>query len=138
MRISDWSSDVCSAVLLFGIDRLHRDGEDDLLRITHGLKAEHLEADRRRPGEIGVGEIFRLEPFEPRRKARIARPPPIDLPAVLELELKAELNGTIFARDRKSVGSGKSVSVRVDLGGRRIIKNKKATQTHDKNVRRIS
>src|SRR3546814_12040563 len=27
--------------------------------------------------------------------------------------------------DRKSVASGKSVSVRVDLGGRRIIKNKK-------------
>src|SRR3546814_20484629 len=29
------------------------------------------------------------------------------------------------AEDRKSVVSGKSVSVRVDLGGRRIIKNKK-------------
>src|SRR3546814_19991841 len=30
--------------------------------------------------------------------------------------------------DRKSVVSGKSVSVRVDLGGRRIIKKKKQTQ----------
>src|SRR3546814_19612380 len=30
-----------------------------------------------------------------------------------------------FLQDRKSVGSGKSVSVRVDLGVRRIIKNKK-------------
>src|SRR3546814_16328149 len=30
--------------------------------------------------------------------------------------------------DRKSVVSGKSVSVRVDLGGRRIIKKKKDTQ----------
>src|SRR3546814_20160050 len=29
--------------------------------------------------------------------------------------------------DRKSVGSGKSVSVRVDLGGRRIIKKQKNT-----------
>src|SRR3546814_12160590 len=29
-----------------------------------------------------------------------------------------------FVRDRKSVVSGKSVSVRVDLGGRRIIKKK--------------
>src|SRR3546814_17517816 len=29
------------------------------------------------------------------------------------------------AQDRKTVGSGKSVSVRVDLGGRRIIKKKK-------------
>src|SRR3546814_20795533 len=29
-----------------------------------------------------------------------------------------------MVRDRKSIGSGKSVSVRVDLGGRRIIKKK--------------
>src|SRR3546814_20805983 len=31
--------------------------------------------------------------------------------------------------DRKSVVSGKSVSVRVDIGGRRIIKNKKTKNT---------
>src|SRR3546814_15032168 len=31
-------------------------------------------------------------------------------------------------QDRKSVVEGKSVSVRVDLGGRRIIKKKKETQ----------
>src|SRR3546814_20948614 len=41
------------------------------------------------------------------------------------------INGTLFdverievLRDRKSVVSGKSVSVRVELGGRRIIKKK--------------
>src|SRR3546814_12802514 len=33
-------------------------------------------------------------------------------------------------RDRKSVVSGKRVSVRVELGGRRIIKNKQNTQTN--------
>src|SRR3546814_21105541 len=32
-------------------------------------------------------------------------------------------------RDRKSVVSGKSVSVRVDIGGRRLIKNKKPQVT---------
>src|SRR3546814_14147074 len=32
--------------------------------------------------------------------------------------------------DRKSVAKGKSVSVRVDLGGRRIIKKKKKHKTH--------
>src|SRR3546814_13186625 len=32
--------------------------------------------------------------------------------------------GLSLARDRKSVGEGKSVSVRVDLGGRRSIKKK--------------
>src|SRR3546814_16153339 len=40
--------------------------------------------------------------------------------------------GAIWRRvsrtDRKSVGSGKRVSVRVDLGGRRIIKKKKQTK----------
>src|SRR3546814_16551190 len=34
-----------------------------------------------------------------------------------------------FALDRKSVVSGKSVSVRVDFGGRRLIKKKKTTKT---------
>src|SRR3546814_11371603 len=34
--------------------------------------------------------------------------------------------------DRKSVGEGKSVSVRVDLGGRRIMKKKKKTQKTQK------
>src|SRR3546814_13263388 len=32
--------------------------------------------------------------------------------------------GSASLKDRKSVGSGKSVAVRVDLGGRRIIKKK--------------
>src|SRR3546814_12606843 len=36
--------------------------------------------------------------------------------------------------DRTSVVSGKSVSVRVDLGGRRIIKKKKNTDVNDRNV----
>src|SRR3546814_15151777 len=36
-------------------------------------------------------------------------------------------------RDRKSVVSGKSVSVRVDLGGRRIIKKKK-TKSHNRQL----
>src|SRR3546814_15010955 len=39
-------------------------------------------------------------------------------------ELAAEAAPARAFRDRKSVVSGKSVSVRVDLGGRRIIKKK--------------
>src|SRR3546814_11344473 len=38
----------------------------------------------------------------------------------------------ITAEDRKSVVKGKSVSVRVDLGGRRIIKKKKKLSTPKK------
>src|SRR3546814_13864172 len=37
-------------------------------------------------------------------------------------------------RDRKSVVSGKSVSVRVDLGGRRIIKTKNIRETKPKSA----
>src|SRR3546814_17412954 len=44
-------------------------------------------------------------------------------------DLSKDVNGNIGyqgqGRDRKSVVSGKSVSVRVDIGGRRIIKKKK-------------
>src|SRR3546814_19722073 len=36
--------------------------------------------------------------------------------------------GLAIAQDRKSVVEGKSVSVRVDLGGRRILKKKKETR----------
>src|SRR3546814_19980827 len=39
----------------------------------------------------------------------------------------------VITADRKSVGSGKSVSVRVDLGGRRIIKKKKKNNTKEQN-----
>src|SRR3546814_16616759 len=81
MRISDWSSDVCSSDL-----------------------AELWCSDHR---------------IEARRKAG-----PFDLwPTGLGFEY---FFGFI---DRKSVVQGKSVSVRVDLGGRRIIK-KKNTQSH--------
>src|SRR3546814_17529232 len=40
----------------------------------------------------------------------------------------------LFGTDRKSVVKGKSVSVRVDLGGRRIIKKKKKYNTNTYNI----
>src|SRR3546814_13971585 len=46
--------------------------------------------------------------------------------------VKLETIDALKAPDRKSVVSGKSVSVRVDLGGRRIIKK---TKTQHKNTR---
>src|SRR3546814_11758807 len=58
--------------------------------------------------------------------------PECDLLAEQSLVMEARLEAagvatttTIYPGDRKSVVSGKSVSVRVDLGGRRIIKKKK-------------
>src|SRR3546814_11134170 len=47
---------------------------------------------------------------------------------IAEIELSSE--GEEFAiQDRKSVGQGKSVSVRVDLGGGRVIKKKQEKLT---------
>src|SRR3546814_9012081 len=83
MRISDWSSDVCSSDLL----------------------VRALEVERGRPGEVGAG--FEHEAV---RGARIE--PDVDHVAHLLIEI-----GRASCRER--------VSVRVDLGGRRIIKKKK-------------
>src|SRR3546814_14444668 len=86
MRISDWSSDVCSS----------------------DLSKSRPAPSRRRPRRRGS-----------RRRDRAARSPWVS-------GTWADKEGR--ARDRKSVVEGKSVSVRVDLGGRRIIKNKKSKE----------
>src|SRR3546814_17863195 len=80
MRISDWSSDVCSSDLSLAV---------------------RARARRRRLRPIGVRAVG----------------------VGLALGLLAGLlRGLALGADRKSVVWGKSVSVRVDLGGRRIIK----------------
>src|SRR3546814_11882857 len=97
MRISDWSSDVCSSDLL------------------HGLALQVVEARYRAGRAAVIGE------------------PAIDIEGVLQVVLvgivlalqeldiahSAAVDGAL---DRKSGVKGKSVSVRVDLAGRRIIK----------------
>src|SRR3546814_8329015 len=77
MRISDWSSDVCSS----------------------DLPAARLAGHQQRPDRLGAGRTAGLAGQQAVDSA-VAEPP-----------------------DRKSVVSGKRVSVRVDLGGRRIMKN---------------
>src|SRR3546814_16304406 len=62
-----------------------------------------------------TGKDYRIFVSEPRHA-----PPPGGYPVLYVLDGNA--------LDRKSVGSGKSVSVRVDLGGRRIINKKKKQQ----------
>src|SRR3546814_15060278 len=99
MRISDWSSDVCSSDLLSRLRRLRTLG----CRTLRCRRLQHRLGHRCRGGCGFSGR-----------------------------SLDRDLNGPGFDRqeDRKSVVSGKSVSVRVDLGGRRIIKKK--TQTLNK------
>src|SRR3546814_14340057 len=92
MRISDWSSDVCSSDLF--ADRI--------------LVGRRLRGGERRL-EQREGRMHGVEPGERHRH--------------------------VVRGDRTSAVSGKSVSVRVDLGGRRIIKKKKNQKqllTHNK------
>src|SRR3546814_13255584 len=97
MRISDWSSDVCSSDLI-------------LLLVVEGLVIGLI------TGLVGAGGGFLIIPA---------------LVWLTRLPFKTAVGTSLFIiainSDRKSVVSGKSVSVRVDIGGRRIIK-KKITQ----------
>src|SRR3546814_18877616 len=98
MRISDWSSDVCSSDLISAIAKIE-------------------------PGRRIHSSCFL--PVHTRRND----------PAILNrCNVRLRLIGGCAraAGDRKSVVQGKSVSVRVDLGGRRIIPKKRTTHTSQK------
>src|SRR3546814_13135983 len=107
MRISDWSSDVCSSDLLAAQES--RNIQQVLLRLAVADALGRVEGETRLGGASGC----------PGGRPR-GRTAGRGLSRGLTLRL---------GRDRKSVVYGKSVSVRVDLGGRRIIKNKRQYTT---------
>src|SRR3546814_17244840 len=100
MRISDWSSDVCSSDLFVG--------------------TIHLRFSRIRQCVGGGIHAPRPSSTGNRRNAGHR-----DLRSPARAPRLAACKGINRETDRKSVVEGKSVSVRVDLGGRRIIKKKK-------------
>src|SRR3546814_15292765 len=108
MRISDWSSDVCSSDL--DCQEPHRD---------IGRLEKPFDVDHRREPDAVLPQRMELEHQSLIEKAGVGG----------ESEVGAAGNGingfAEGAQDRKSVVQGKSVSVRVDIGGRRIIKKKK-------------
>src|SRR3546814_12912770 len=113
MRISDWSSDVCSS---------------DLVKVDIGERERPLSVNLfMGPTGVGKTEIVRLLALAIHGRAdAFCR---IDMHTLAQEHYSAALTGAppgyVGSKDRKSVVSGKSVSVRVDLGGRRIIKKKK-------------
>src|SRR3546814_19375239 len=105
MRISDWSSDVCSSDL-HRHDALRPLAGGDVgteRQLRHGGAGFCREAEPQGRAGMPVPDLDRLDAVPVRALARLEQ------------------------EDRKSVVEGKRVSVRVELGGRRIIK-KKTTQ----------
>src|SRR3546814_19069165 len=113
MRISDGSSDVCSSDLL-----ATGAGLVVLIQIFGPVSGAHFN-----PAVTLVMLLRRA--IAPREAGAYA------VVQVAGAILGTWLAHTMFAEPiaRKSVVSGKSVSVRVDLGGRRILKKKKQKNT---------
>src|SRR3546814_15050562 len=116
MRISDWSSDVCSSDLLdldrFGIEDIARDRaevadavDEDAVRRVEAAHTDRIAARR-------IPVLTRIEGA--------------DAGAVAQ-HLGQRRRDLFVEQDRKSVVSETRVSVRVDLGGRLVIKKQKTT-----------
>src|SRR3546814_18024283 len=112
MRISDWSSEVCSSDLL----ATNRVGIHIIAKCKHVAYAERIKINN----TAVKGTITR-------RVDRVSGKPFHAHPAFMRAP--GAFRDTQSKADRKSVVSGKSVSVRVDLGGRRIITKKKKINT---------
>src|SRR3546814_18554588 len=123
MRISDWSSDVCSsdlrgvraddreAVLDRSPDRetsiRHRERCAEAQRTALPRRSSQIAVEGAEMTEAQFGAIAVIDAVRGRRDAAVAM---------------LDIGADILRPDRKSVVSGKSVSVPVDLGGRRVIK----------------
>src|SRR3546814_11002610 len=123
MRISDWSSDVCSSDLraLRHVTRV-RKGNATPCKIKIGRLADLFKASRSDFWQHSGKHVVTVE--------KLVFQSACDVEAKHRNRRKRQYfmrlaPYTRSASDRKSVVSGKSVSVRVDLGGRRIIKKKK-------------
>src|SRR3546814_11689593 len=99
MRISDWSSDVCSSDLRGEVE----------IRGAKLIGGRRRDRDAVALGEGGVvdGDISRVSPVH-----------------IGAGDIRSGPGADTARGDRKSVVEGKSVSVRVDLGGGRLIKKK--------------
>src|SRR3546814_14983941 len=102
MRISDWSSDVCSSDL--GFDSI----------ANQAAKLRYMTA-----GQLKLPLVYLASTGAGRSSG--AQPSDAPYPGVMNLDgIKVVIPSTP-AEHPKSVVEGKSVSVSVDLGGRRIL-----------------
>src|SRR3546814_19205423 len=116
MRISDWSSDVCSSDLFERA--LIRERQREGIAVARQRGA--YRGRKRSLSDEMVAELHRRVD-DGERKAVIARDLGISRETLYQYPRAATCAGFT---DRKRVVQGKSVSVRVDLSVRRIIKQK--------------
>src|SRR3546814_15722005 len=110
MRIRDWSSDVCSSDL---VQDIRNEG------LSGGKPAVLLRIDRQ-PGANIIETVDRIKQLLPQLTASI----PVAIAVHHALDA------------RKRCVSGKSVSVRVDLGGRGIINTKTREHQYNNNIQK--
>src|SRR3546814_11004836 len=103
MRISDWSSDVCSSDLL----------------------PKPTDADQVEAALLERGEILPPPPCNPMSADRVRWEHIQRVYEQCDRNVSETARRLRMHRDRKSVVAGQSVSGRVDLGGSRISKKKK-------------
>src|SRR3546814_11394090 len=111
MRISDWSSDVCSSDLALHIHPFPADLEN--AHLMHGRLGFH---------EPGVRILIVNRAAERNRVAGVIVQAARRIAVFMQVSQR-------YLPDRKSVVSGKRGSVRLDLGGRRTIKKKNTKNT---------
>src|SRR3546814_10976914 len=127
MRISDWSSDVCSSDLPFA---QRMDENPDAKRLIAGQVARMIKNGDSLILDIGSTTAYVARALRGHHDLFVVT----NSLAVAQM-LATRNNNRVFmaggelrahdAGDRKSVVQGKSVAVRVDLGGRRVSKKKK-------------
>src|SRR3546814_14599932 len=134
MRISDWSSDVCSSDLWLAASMIGERCEDaDALKFAR----DHQKSLSGGTSGILLPEFFQGQWIDGLRANMVLNAAGMTTATMEERTVTASRQltdptvhwraeaGKIKPRDRKSVVEGKSVSVRADHGGRSIIRKKK-------------
>src|SRR3546814_11582206 len=143
MRIMYWISDLCSSDLLrHAPGRPQRRGSlrpDGGVERAHRDRHSHRRGDRRLQGSRSGGAAGAHCAWSRHLSWGVSAMTAKGTPAAPEETPFWQFSGSVYARrgvaeaclalqerhrDRKSVVSGKSVAVRVDLGGRGVIKKK--------------
>src|SRR3546814_13019064 len=126
MRISDWSSDVCSSDLVSVRLLAQKCGNIEVIH-SRGLERTYLcgRIAAARLANNGRNIRIRIRKIAANHHRDIIRTG-TNAFGTIRNKLRTGARGRLAkSGDRKSVVSGKSVSVRLDLGGRRIIQTKK-------------